>query len=218
MLDYSSFFELTLDPSIRVVRLGRLYLPSGHVYCCDPFLSHEVNALEKTLSPGTFNVDLCVAALRDWGDRVVLARILLSTCKPVQWRKATFLIDGQSQSEFRVDAGLACFMDQETGELFARTVEEFHASHPDGNYYDDVLAAEFKQNAPAENYNRAGDWALHSPLTGDARNIAMFASGLGDGMYSAYWGLDDLSKPAMLVADFGMLTPDTQFDLGNTKA
>lgn len=192
---------------MRTVKVGKLHLPSGHAYCCDPFLSHEVSALETTVSPGSFDIEVCVATLADWGDRVALARLLLSTTNPVEWQKATFVVDGRQQSRFRVGAGMACFMDQQTRELFVRIVDKFYQTHPHGNYYDDVLAEEFKHNADPRNSYHSGDWALHSPVKSDLRNIALFASGLGDGMYSAYWGLDSTGKPAMLIADFNVIQP-----------
>jgi Protein of unknown function (DUF4241) len=199
--------DSSTDPrlSVQLVKLGRLHVPSGHIYCCDPFLSHEVNVLEETVPAGEFDVDVCVATLPEWGSRVALARVRLSTAKPVEWRQATFVVEGERQAEFRVDAGLACFMDQQTRDLFVRVVNEFHAADAAANYYDDILAAEFKQNADPSNPYHAGDWALHTVIDGDPRNVAMFASGLGDGWYSAYWGVDDTGKPAMLVADFGIL-------------
>ena len=195
------------DPelSVRVVNVGRLQVQSGRVYCCDPFLSHEVNALEETVPAGKYDVDVCVVTLPQWGSRVALARLHLSTAKPVEWQQATYVIDGERESEFRVDAGLACFMDQQTRDLFVRVVNEFHAADENANYYDDILAAEFKQNADPANPYHAGDWALHTVVAGQPANVAMFASGLGDGFYSAYWGVDDTGKPALLVADFGIL-------------
>ncbi|NJK95710.1 MAG: DUF4241 domain-containing protein [Bacteroidales bacterium] len=32
-------------------------------------------------------------------------------------------------------------------------------------------------------------------------NIIMFSSGLGDGLYPAYWGLDENGKPIKLLVD-----------------
>lgn len=205
MPDYSAYFKVSSDPVYRVVDPGKLYLPSGKIYCCDPFLSHEVNALEMTVPAGHYDVHLSIATLPQWGPRVALAGLILSTHEPVSWREATYLINEERFSDFRVDAGLACFMDQETRELFTRRVDEFYEKNPEGNYYDDILAAEFKQNAELGSPRQSGDWALHYPLKDNPRNIAMFASGLGDGAYSAYWGLDETERPSRLVVDFQLL-------------
>lgn len=215
MLDYSEYFNRPQRPSTRIVEIGTLRLPSGRVYCCDPFLSREVSALEILVAPGTYEVGVCVAALPEWGQRVALARLVFSPSPVVEWREATYVINGERQSGFRVDAGLACFMDQTTRDLFVRVVNDFHATGPDSNYYDDVLASQFKQNAdPSDPYD-AGDWIMHSPGKGDDRNVAMFASGLGDGAYHAYWGVDAAGQPAMLVADFNLLPLEGDADPAN---
>lgn len=205
-LDYQALFQSQASPDMRLVNLGKLSLPSGRVFCCDPFLSYEVSALETELDAGSFDVDLCIVRVPDWGVRVALARLCLSARDVVEWRKAEFDLGGAYASEFRVDAGLACFMDQEARDLFVQIVDKFHATHPNGNYYDDVLAWQFKQNADPGYLYDSGSWLLHFPLKGDPRCVAMFASGLGDGMYTAYWGLSDDGKPASLVADFAVLS------------
>ena len=205
MLNYSEYFEKRPSASTRTLELGKLHLPSGRIACCDPFLSQETGALETAVPPGDYGVDLCLATLPKWGQRVALARLLFSASTVVQWRKAMHRVDLVSRSDFPVEAGLACFMDQSTRELLVRVVSDWHAKGVDANYYDDVLAREFKQNADPSNPYDVGHWALHSPAKGDDRNVAMFASGLGDGIYHAYWGIDAAGKPAMLVADFDLL-------------
>lgn len=205
MLDYSAYFRAASEPAYRLVNLGKLYMPSGKIFCCDPFLSDEVNAIERTVPPWHFDVQLSIVTLPQWGPHVALAGLMLSEREPVSWQEATHVISGERFSGFRVDAGLACFMDQETRELFTRVVDEFYKRDPEGNYYDDVLAAEFKQNAEPDSPRQSGDWDLHYPVKGDPRNIAIFASGLGDGFYTPHWGLDDRGQPAMLVVDFGIL-------------
>ena len=205
MLDYTAYFDNPSAPAMRVVDVGRLFLPTGRVYCCDPFLGHEVRALEVVAKPGDYAVQVCTVAQPDWGRRVALARLVLSPRKVVEWREATYLLDGTHQSEFRVDAGLACFMDAATRDHFVRAVNALHATSEQANYYDDVLAAQFKRNADPENPAHEGDWALHAPVPGDVGNMAIFASGLGDGVYRAHWGFDAAGEPVVLVADFDLL-------------
>jgi hypothetical protein len=205
MPDYSNYFQRPTAPNRRVVDMGKLYVPSGRIYCCDPFLSDEVNPLEKTVPTGHFDVKLFLVTLPDWGTRIALASLIVSEHKPICWHEATYMINKGRLSKFRVDAGLACFLDKETRELFVRVVDDFYKKNPEGNYYDDILAAEFTQNAEPGNPRTCGDWDLHYPAKGNPRNIAMFASGLGDGSYASYWGLDAADQPAMLVADFELL-------------
>lgn len=203
MPDYSAFFDPQTVHSLRRVRVGTLHLSSGQVYCCDPFLSHEVDCFELRVPPGAYEVDLRIAAFPDWGERVALARLLISGQRVTRWQQAFYVADGERLASFRVDAGLACFMDRDTAVLLTQAIDSFYRSRPDGNYYTDLLETGFLQNA--EHPGSSGDWAMHKPVPGNAGNVAMFASGLGDGMYSAWWGLDAAGEPAMLVADFGLL-------------
>jgi Protein of unknown function (DUF4241) len=207
MMQYSNYFKScsSSDFPYEVIELGKLYLPSGKIYCCDPFLSDEVNPFEIHAPIGSFNVKLSVAKVPGLGNRVTLAGLFFSENMPVKWQAAMYIKDGESSSDFRVDAGLSCFMDKETRDLFVSVVDDFYEENPDANYYDDILAADFKQNAYPKNSEHAGDWAIHYPLKDDPRNITMFASGLGDGLYSASWGFDEYDQIVMLVIDFKIL-------------
>lgn len=206
MLDFSVYFTPSIvNSDCQTMEIGKLHLPSGHIFCCDPFLSEEVNALDRTVAPGNYEVKLCIATLPEWGKRVALAGLIISKQAPMYWQEATYSINGERLSGFPVDAGLACFMDQETRKRFIQIVDDFYATNTDGNYYDDVLVDEFKLSADPNNPYASGDWNLHYPIKHSSINIAMFASGLGDGFYRAYWGIDLMDRPAMLVIDFGLL-------------
>jgi hypothetical protein len=209
MLDYSTYFR-TSNPNAQLVNLGKLYLPSGRIYCCDPFLSDEVAALETTIAPGSYDVQLSIATSPEWGPRVALGGLVTSAEPTIAWREASYQSNHEPASSFRVDAGLACFMDAETQQLFTKVIDNFYRERPDSNYYDDILAREFNLNAEPNSPRQDGDWALHYPVPGDPRNIAMFATGLGDGYYSAYWGFDQSQRPSMLVADFQLIDEDEE--------
>ena len=94
-------------------------------------------------------------------------------------------------------------MDARTEYMFRRVFDEFYRTQPDGNYYDDVLASGFLKSAQYPGHS--GDWLLHFPVKGNPFNIAMFASGLGDGSYHVYWGVDRNDEPCRLLIDFGLL-------------
>ncbi|WP_081917778.1 DUF4241 domain-containing protein [Methylobacter sp. BBA5.1] len=206
MLDLFANFKPSIADSVcQTIDIGKLHLPSGRIFCCDPFLSDEVNALDITVAPGSYDVKLCIASLPEWGKRVALAGLIISKHAPMRWQEATYSTDGEQLSGFPVDAGLACFMDQETRQRFIQIFDDFYTANPDGNYYDDVLADEFKLSADPNNPHACGDWTLHYPSKDSPINIAMFASGLGDGYYQAFWGMDFMDRPAMLIIDFGLL-------------
>ncbi|WP_338699897.1 DUF4241 domain-containing protein [Bradyrhizobium sp. 26S5] len=192
---------------MKEVDLGSVYFPTGRVCCCDPFLSADVAPFNYTIAPGHYPVRITRTHVGDWGWRNAAASMVIADVLPDNSICATYLRDNESVSGFRVESGLACFMDESTREFFSRIVAEFHNRDAKANYYDDVLAAEFARNADADERDQLGSWNIHFPLEGDPRNIAMFASGLGDGQYSAEWMLknDVLCK---LVADFKILEND----------
>ena len=207
MQDYFSYFraQSRSQPSCEIVHLGRLYLPSGKIICSDPFRTSEVSFLRQTVRAGNYDVNLCLVTLADWGRRVALASLTFEDREPAQWLIADYVVGGEVFTTFQVESGLACFMDLQTAELFEMVVAEYYRVNAEGNYYDDVLAAEFSRHVPAGWSRKSGDWDLHHPLRNDSRNIAIFASGLGDGAYSAFWGITRDGQPAMLVVDFQLL-------------
>ncbi len=193
---YTSLFAA---PGAAPVELGALHLPTGRLYCCDPFLSDEVAPLTRQVPPGTYPVRLAAPAFHGWGRRVAAAVLVLSDAPPVAWEDAVHGAGGTS--EFRVDAGLACFMDAATRDEFEREIAAFYERAPDDNYYDTVLAPLFALSADPERPTHAGDWTLYQPPAATG-NVAMFASGVGDGVYLAHWGLDERGAPAVLMVDF----------------
>lgn len=190
----------------ELVDLGLLHVPTGRLYCCDPFLAHEVGPLDRQVEPGSYRVKLVLRTVPEWGQRVAAAILEINRVRPSRWEVAGYRSDdGTRGTQFEVDAGLACFMDASTCDAFITVLDRFYASVGAAeNYYDSVLAAEFTRSADPERPGHAGDWAMHHPVPDDPRNIAMFASGLGDGLYAAEWGLDLQGQPALLGVDFGV--------------
>lgn len=89
---------------------------------------------------------------------------------------------------YGVDAGMGCFLD-------ARTVESL--SEDDKESLHSRLIDEMNRNA--------GQWGelILDPET--QVNLLGFSSGLGDGAYPSYWGLDAAGRLCCLVTDFGLL-------------
>jgi hypothetical protein len=106
---------------------------------------------------------------------------------------------------FFVDSGIACYMDDVTRTAFAEVLTNYYRTNPTGNYYTDVLNAEFKASgSDADDPFDLGKWNLHR-VPGTELNVAMFASGLGDGWYSSWWGLGESGDVVSLVTDFGLM-------------
>lgn len=112
----------------------------------EPFLTEIQN--------GNHPVGMVFIDLENDGRRVGLSRLKLTEQKATKWQLAVTENDDTSDLEddsyigYPVDAGLGCFIVAE----FARTFDEIMDTHyktngSEFNYYDDVLASEFKLNA-----------------------------------------------------------------------
>ncbi len=108
-------------------------------------------------------------------------------------------------NSYFVDAGIGSFMDDLTRQELVSIMREFYTAHPDGNYYSDIIEAKFKENT-LSTLERFTDslWAIYQ-LPNLELNVAMFASGLGDGYYESFWGIADENenKIVCLITDFG---------------
>ena len=92
---------------------------------------------------------------------------------------------------------MGCFADQEAAALLSRALRDYEKQKPKGNYYNDVLAREFKEHE---------EWNVHYPDRNKNLNVIMVHSGFGDGVYSSYWGIDGSGKVVCLVTDFQLFT------------
>ena len=122
-----------------------------------------------------------------------------------QWDRAILQRLFRRESRRRlVDTGMACFADTLAATQFVTVVDEFYALSPQGNYYDDVLAAYFQDHE---------DWCEFTPSAKTPHlNLLIFSTGFGDGLYSSYWGLDKSGNRVCLLVDF------QTFDQGGSLA
>ena len=104
---------------------------------------------------------------------------------------------------FGVDAGLACFADAQTAEEYRAFANQWQEENPKGNIYEDYFACLFAESAARRDRTfRAGtEISSRGRVPGGGR-LVLFTSGLGDGVYSGYWGLDADGNAAELVIPF----------------
>lgn len=193
------FNKIVGSGNVETINLGKLSLPTGEIVVCDPFRCCIASPLSRTVAIGEYAVNLYMKETKSWGPRIIFGQVLFSDQKVIRWEQA---VTEDDRDGFSVDAGLAAFMDKETAGNFCDLLNQYRDNHPSGNYYDDVLAKEFKVSAPAAS-SEPGDWCIHSPFGDEKHNIPMFSSGLGDGTYSAWWGLAT-DEPVMLTIDFNI--------------
>lgn len=178
-----SFTQRVFAGNGKTFFIGEVGFPSGKILCADPFLL-EVDLLQKQLIPaGTGKAYVYMMPAVSAGTRVAYAWLQLKDTVPEQWEEAM---------HFPVDSGLACFVDAGLAADFSMAVNSFP-----GNYYDGIMAAGFRKNAIGK--NREGDWLLHDFGAG---NMAVCSSGMGDGQYTSWWGMDKSGTATALLIDF----------------
>ena len=181
-----------------VDRVAELELPSGEIIACDPLVNAMgTPAFSRTVPPGRYPVDACVAQIEPGHVRVAGIRVVFQPGIPVTWSPAeTEGPDGMVGHGYGVDAGLGCVMDAQARDLLVAAQRALVETRPHGNYHDDVLEAELGDR----------EWVDHRPAPGRSENVVIVHSGWGDGVYDSVWGLDAGGDPVWLVTDFCVLT------------
>ena len=192
--------------------IAEVNLPSGKIIAADPFSTDQQKPFTRKVKSGKYPVFLYFLKIGEEHNRVAYAKIQFLKEKPDRWilaipedadlEELKAMKDGEYIG-FPVDAGLGCFLDQKTNEEYTKIMHEFYENNQKGNYYDDVLAEEFKKTSGNEKFSRdLGDWNNHFPNHKKDLNVVMFASGWGDGYYPAYFGLSEKGEIVDLTIDF----------------
>jgi hypothetical protein len=176
----------------RVAEIGALALRSGSVAVGDPFTN--LAAMPGPAGPlpaGAYPVDVCVVTYPNRDSRIAVARLRLSDGPASRWVEATH---GAA-----VDAGTAGFAD---GADIDRVLTE--------------ATGDALEKAMDATYVETFGTALLD-LGDGAGSVCAFSSGIGDGVYAAWWGLDEAGVPVALCLDFDLLTEsetdDAELDL-----
>ena len=192
---------------IRTIRIGEVLISSGRVILADPFLmSTRDRPLTIPVPPGRYPVDLAVADAGDSGQRVALARLLISDAPPVRWALAVTdeqdpaTLTGDQIFGYGVDAGTGAFVD---AAVPAWLEDRYPSSDPDG-YMAVVDDWQARGEAAAADLGVPYGFALVEPL--GPGGAAMFSSGWGDGHYASWVGYGADDQPVVLVTDFAVIT------------
>lgn len=186
-------------------QVATLKISSGEIVACDPLVFPETSAFKRRVPKGDFPVVVSLATLPDGDERVAAARIEFVTGSVSKWEPALLpaqdpakLTEGENFG-YGVDAGTGCFMDLQTALVFIEREKEMSSSPEFGSYYDDVLSDPLEENSRS-----SWTWLNHCPADDD-RNVVMFSSGWGDGVYSSYWGLDGEGEVVCLLTEFDVV-------------
>jgi len=211
----TDFWRQLFTPGKRlhVVELGQTDFPGGEVALADPLAylgTKYQTVLERRVPAGSYPVQLAVMQTQYAGLRYAAARLLLRTDTVARYELA--MPKGHSIADlnkpgvfsfFGVDTGLACFADTEAAQEYQNFARHWYQKNAGKNIYDDYFAELFQQSYLQQpKYQREGGDFVRWQLPESGHWLIMFASGLGDGIYSGYWGLNADDQPVELVAPF----------------
>lgn len=195
------------DIVIEVRDIAALHVPSGRIVACDPLVFFDAPPFTRAIPIGSHPVRISIAHLPNGDERIAAAIMRCDEATPTSWEMA--LLPGQDVGSldadeffgYPVDAGLGCFMDEESAQRLARRMKQ-EREREGSNYYDDVLAAEMEPTR-----KNTHDWADHRPSAGEPHNVIIFSSGWGDGFYATWFGMAG-EAPCCVVTDFGVVASD----------
>jgi hypothetical protein len=208
-LDYSKLLQDGLEirtawgnATLKSHPVGELISPTGQIVACDPFVFPEAPPFTVQFSPGRYPVVLSVAHFDDRDQRVAYAAVRIRDGQPHHWEMA--LVPGQDVGTlepdhifcYGVDSGTGCFMDPKASQTLIERLN-------DNEDYAETLIAEMEKT-----YVYTWSWANLEMDTKTNANLIAFSSGLGDGCYASYFGVDETGNPLILVTDFGVFADD----------
>ena len=181
----------------RTLELGRVSIRSGRIAACDPFLYASHPPFDQPVTNGEHRVRLAIVEGGMSEGRVAFARVDFAPGPVLGWKLA--LLEGQALSDLKpgdifgypVDSGTGAFLDPLAGEaaekLRGREGDVWERWRDDGE--ENGRRADLKPN-----------FFLMLPMP--PANIAMFASGWGDGYYASWFGFAEDGRAVALVTDF----------------
>lgn len=200
------------EGQLRYFTIEGVAFPSGKLIVADPLCylqsPKNISVLAKEIAPGEYPITLAVMDSKIAGIRIVGAKMKIVPEKAVKYELAEALRQKDEKWEktlagFPVETGTACFCDEKAAEGYWNFLSKWYGENPNGNLYDDYFSRYFAESyEKAPEYQRpGGDFILWNNPE-DGTQLAMFASGLGDGYYCPYWGMDANEKICELVILF----------------
>jgi hypothetical protein len=183
------------DITLTHRRVGDLFLPTGQLVACDPFVSPDMEPFSLPFPRGTFPIVLSVAQIAT-DQRIAYATVRFKQSTPVAWDMLT--VGNQDTSKLKegeffgypVDAGTGCFMDQKTGRMLNERMSQ-------DNIFFETLIAEMDKT-----YQHTWSWL---DMKFGESNLIAFSSGYGDGVYATYAGFDADGEVSVVVTDFSII-------------
>ena len=190
---------------IKLRCVGELNCVSGQLVACDPWLVHLAEPLVHTVKPGRYPVYLSIAE-DSIDQRIIAATIRFKQLEVESWTTAVTRTPWYHRYEYReeftqiigtfnypVSSKNGCFMDWTTaGAMLASEIDELG--------WDRKI-----HQLKRLNYEPTRSWADVLVESTRQLNALVFSSGIGDGNYGTYWGIQN-NETVALITDFGVLS------------
>lgn len=188
----------------RMEKIGDMDAPGSRLMVCDPCYlgSNMVKPMERATKPGKYPVYAAIMNTQMTGRCVSAVKVKVSNELTVRHEiamplgyKVWNVDDPGVYFGISVETGVACVTDDVTELPFAAYMNRFYDTHPGKDLITDTLLPLVEEKGYAM-------WQI----PGTEYTIPVFASGLGQGMYNAFWGFDKDNKLTELV--FPMVYPE----------
>jgi hypothetical protein len=165
--------------------LGEVQFADGRVYACDPLVPMDTMPLAYRLVPGSYEIVLFVlAGVRRMApaehvEENAAAALICGAKPPVRWQLASREGGSPDAAAYGVDSGTGCFMGSGAVELVL-----------DG------------QKDTGQSIMHALGGVIGAIVNLEGESVAVFQSGIGDGIYDTWLGYDSDGEVVMILTDF----------------
>jgi len=189
---------------VTLKKIGDFALPGERLMICDPCYlgSNMVNAMERTVKPGTYPVYAAILDTEMTGRCVSAVKLKVSEELTVRHEIAMPVGMKPWQATdlgvfpgISIETGVACLVDKVTELPFASYLNRYYDTHPGKDLINDALLPLVEETGYAM-------WQI----PGTDYTVPVFSAGLGQGLYNAYWGFDKENRLTELV--FPMVYPE----------
>ena len=192
---YSTINRYKKKCKYYTVEIGLINIIEGQIIACDAFVYNDEKPFSEKFPIGKFPVELAIECLQQ-DERIGFARIKFTEKKPLNWKYA--LVDGQILENLSADEYFGYPVDSATGSFMDTSgMLEYEKKHEeDHDYFNQII------ELMEANYKHTRDWLMWES---NGKNVAMFTSGLGDGLYATYIGYDENDNICRLLTDFRLI-------------
>jgi hypothetical protein len=210
-IEFSKFRDLRFNQNYDRFEVGHISIKTQNITLSDPLSLSRLYPLKRKVDIGEYPLSLYFTQTKSqFGYRVAYAVLQFQQAVPDNFEFALISenlldddLDKTINGMFPVDAGLFAISDTADFNEYASFYQDFFSNNEDGNFYNDVLEELFKQNGDIpQGASPDGDWLSFTVPQTDVCKVIMFSSGLGDGLYPAYFGTKNDGTLVSLVVDF----------------